>query len=146
MPLPELERLVERKQLSRHQATRRELENHLRLAKQLLAASGLGGDLDLARFTNLYDAAHSVALAGLKLAGYRAPDGDGNRQITLGCVELTLALRPGASAAFLGANRIRSLMHYAGSDVDIPGSLLDALSAGVEEGIEELALRIAAGV
>jgi hypothetical protein len=45
-------------------------------------------------FHNLYDAAHALALAGLKLAGYRAPDGEGNRQLTLSCVEQTLALAP----------------------------------------------------
>lgn len=75
MPLPNLERLVERRQLNRHQPTRREVENHLRVAREFLHAASLRGVPDSVRFSNLYDAAHAVALSGLKLAGYRAPDG-----------------------------------------------------------------------
>ena len=80
IPLPNLERLVERRQLNRHQPTRREVENHLRVAREFLHAASLRGVPDSVRFSNLYDAAHAVALSGLKLAGYRAPDGEGNRQ------------------------------------------------------------------
>ena len=87
MPLENLERLVERKQLSRHKPTRRELENHLSIARAFRDAANLRGTPERVRFHNLYDAAHAVALAGLKLAGYRAPDDEGNRQVTLSCVE-----------------------------------------------------------
>lgn len=83
-----------------------------------------------------------MALAGLKLAGYRAPDGEGNRQLTMGCVEQTLALRKGSAAAMVEANRLRSLMQYQGADVDVPDSLLEALGIAVEEGIDELLVRL----
>jgi hypothetical protein len=99
---------------------------------------------DAVRFANLYDAAHAIALAGLKLAGYRAPEGEGNRQLTMGCVEHTLALRRGSAAALLEANRLRSLMHYQGVDTDVPDSLLEALRAAVDEGIDEVRGRIEA--
>ena len=94
------------------------------------------------RFHNLYDAAHSVALAGLKFAGYRPPDGEGNRQVTLSCVEQTLSIRKGSAAAFIDANRLRSLMQYQGEDVDIPDSLVEALIAAVEEGLHEVEIRL----
>jgi len=94
------------------------------------------------RFHNLYDAAHAVALAGLKLAGYRAPDGEGNRQLTLSCVEQTLALKKGSSAAFVEANRLRAVMQYQGADVDIPDSLIEALQGAVNEALGEVELRL----
>ena len=117
MPLENLERLVERRLLSRHRPTRREIENHLKIAREFFAAASLRGVPEAIRFSNLYDAAHAIALAGLKLAGYRAPDGEGNRQLTLG-VEQTLALRKGSAAAFVEANRLRSLMQYRDDRID----------------------------
>lgn len=142
MPLENLERLVERKRLSRHEPTRREVENHLASARAFRDAASLRGTPERVRFHNLYDAAHAVALAGLKLAGYRAPDGEGNRQVTLGCVEQTLAVRKGATAAFLEANRLRSLMQYQGEDVDIPDSLVEILRAAIDEALVEVQARI----
>lgn len=142
MPLENLERLVQRKQLSHHRATRKEIDNHVRFARELVVAANLRGTPETVRFNNLYDAAHAVALAGLKLAGYRAPDGEGNRQLTLSCVEQTLALKKGSSAAFAEANRLRSLIQYQGEDEDVPESLLEALSLAVEEGIREVGLRL----
>ena len=94
MPLENLERLVERKQLSRHKPTRREVENHLSIARAFRDAANLRGTPERVRFHNLYDAAHAVALAGLKLAGYT------------------------------DANRLRSLMQYQGEDVDISDSFV----------------------
>lgn len=142
MPLENLERLVERRQLSRHQPTEREIRNHLKVAREYAAAARLPGVPEAVRFSNLYDAAHALSLAGLKLAGYRAPDGEGNRQITLGCAELTLALRKGSAAAFVEANRLRSLMQYQGADVDVPDHLVETLGAAVVEGIGEVEVRV----
>jgi hypothetical protein len=142
VPLENLERLVERKQLSRHKATRREVENHLSIARAFRDAANLRGTPERVRFHNLYDAAHAVALAGLKLAGYRAADGEGNRQVTLSCVEQTLSIRKGSAAAFTDANRLRSLMQYQGEDVDIPDSLVETLGAAIEEGLREIEIRL----
>ena len=63
-----LERLVERRLLSRHRATRQEIENHVKVAREFAAAASLRGVGENVRFNNLYDAAHAAALAGLKLA------------------------------------------------------------------------------
>ena len=60
-----LERLVERKRLSRHKPTRREVENHLASARAFREAANLRGTLEPVRFHNLYDAAHAVALTDL---------------------------------------------------------------------------------
>ena len=144
MVLENLERLVERRQLDRHQATRREIENHLVTAREYAAASRAEGVAQRIRFLNLYDAAHAVSLAGLKLAGYRAKDGEGNRQAALGSVEQTLALRMGTAAAFTEANRLRALMQYQGSDVDAPDSLFDRMEAGVAEALDEVSRRLRA--
>ncbi len=142
MALENLDRLVQRRLLSRHRATKREIENHARVAREFAAAADLPGVAESVRFNNLYDAAHAAALAGLKLAGYRSPDGEGNRQLTLSCVEQTLALKKGSSAAFVEANRLRSLMQYQGEDVDIPEALFEALQAGVDEALREIDIRL----
>ena len=105
-------------------------------------AARLRGTPEAVRFHNFYDAAHALALAGLKLAGYRAPDGEGNRQLTLNCVEQTLALRKGSSAALVEANRLRSVMQYQGGDVDVPDSLMEALEEAVNEALREVELRV----
>jgi hypothetical protein len=142
MQLQNLERLVEARHLSRHQPTRREIENHLKVAREFAVAARLPGVPEAIRFSNLYDAAHALALAGLKLAGYRAPDGEGNRQLTLSCVEQTLASRKGSAAAFMEANRLRSLMQYQGADMDVPDHLFEALDLAVGEGIGEVGVRV----
>lgn len=142
MQLQNLERLVETRHLSRHLPTRREIENHLKVAREFALVARLPGVPETIRFSNLYDAAHALALAGLKLAGYRAPDGEGNRQLTLSCVEQTLALKKGSAAAFIEANRLRSLMQYQGADVDVPDHLFLALDSAVDEGIGEISIRI----
>ena len=43
MPLENLERLVEKRLLSRHQPAQKELENHLQVARQFLRAARLDG-------------------------------------------------------------------------------------------------------
>lgn len=142
MALENLERLVERRQLSRHEATRREIENHLRTGREFRDAASLRGTPERVRFHNLYDAAHALALAGMKLAGYRPPDGEGNRQLTLSCVEQTLALRKGAAAAFVEANRLRAQMQYQGADVDVADSLMGTMSSAIDEALREVAIRL----
>lgn len=110
MALEALERMVERRQLDRHEPARREIENHLATAREYVAASTAKGVSERIRFLNLYDAAHAACLAGLKLAG----------------------------------NRLRGLMQYQGSDVDVPDSLLERLESGVAEAIDESSRRLKA--
>ncbi|HRE12621.1 MAG TPA: hypothetical protein PLD37_00330 [Usitatibacteraceae bacterium] len=133
---------MERGQLARHRAERSELERHRQVASDFAMAARLPGIPDSVRFSNLYDAAHAIALAGLKLAGYRAREGEGNRQLTLSCIEQTLALRKGSAATLVEANRLRSLMQYQGSDVDVPDHLLAGLQVAIDEGLAELATRL----
>ena len=103
-----LENLVLRGLLERRAPDHDEIRSHVRTAKDLLAMARLAGAPERGRFFNLYEAAHAVALAGLKLAGYRSKEGEGSRQIVLSLAEQTLALRRGASAALSDANRLRN--------------------------------------
>jgi hypothetical protein len=102
----------------------------------------LAGAPERGRFFNLYEAAHAVALAGLKLAGYRSKEGEGSRQIVMALAEQTLALRRGASAVLSEANRVRNNIAYAGGDIDVPESMLESLAASIEEGIREVERRL----
>ena len=104
--------------------------------------SRLAGASERGRFFNLYEAAHAIALAGLKLAGYRSKEGEGSRQIVLSLAEQTLALRRGASAVLSDANRVRNNIAYAGGDIDVPESTLESLGDSIEEGIQELERRL----
>ena len=142
MPSHNLERLAARNLIDPHRPTRREIENHLETARDFARAAGLRGVPERVRFQNLYEAAHSASLAGLKLAGYRAKEGEGNRQLTLSLAEQTLALPKGSSIAMGEANRIRGLMLYQGQDVDLPDSLLEALNEAVKVAIGEIPVRL----
>ena len=62
--------------------------------------------------------------------------------MTLGCAEQTLALRKGSAAAFVEANRLRSLMQHQGADVDVPDHLVETLGAALVEGIGEVEVRV----
>jgi hypothetical protein len=53
MGLENFERLVERRQLSHHRPTRREVENHLKVGREFVAASNLRGVPEAIRFSNL---------------------------------------------------------------------------------------------
>ena len=97
MSSPNLENLVQRGLLERRAPDHGEIRSHVKTAGTSSPCPGWPARL-IARFFNLYEAAHAVALAGLKLAGYRSKDGEGSRQIVLSLAEQTLALRRGASA------------------------------------------------
>lgn len=144
MPSENLERLVQKNALSRHRPSRREIESHLAVARDFAKAAAQKGLPEIARFNNLYEAAHSASLAWLKLAGYRSKEGEGNGPLTLSVVEQTLALRQGTAAAFVEANRLRALMHDQGDDVDPTEALLEILERGVQEALKEIPARLKA--
>lgn len=135
---------MQRGLLERRAPDHDEIRSHVKTAKDLLATARLEGAPERGRFFNLYEAAHAVALAGLKLAGYRSKEGEGSRQLVMGLAEQTLALRRGASAVLSEANRVRNNVAYAGSDVDVPESTLESLDESVAEGIRELEGRLRA--
>lgn len=139
-----LENLVRIRKLEPHEPQAAEIESHLRTAKDLLTVARLRGVPDSARFLSLYEAAHAVSLAGLKLAGYRSKDGEGNRHTALSLIEDTLAARKGVAAAFLEANRLRINTLYHGGDVDVPAATMEMLFKGVDEAVEEIQLRLKA--
>jgi hypothetical protein len=135
---------VQRGLLERRAPDHGEIRGHVKTAKDLLATARLKGAPARGRFFNLYEAAHAVALAGLKRAGYRSKEGEGSRQLVMSLAEQALALRRGASAVLSEANRIRNNVAYAGSDVDVPESTLESLEESVEEGIREVEGRLRA--
>ena len=139
-----LENLVQRGLLEKRAPDPDEIRSHVRTARDLLAMARLEGAPERGRFFNLYEGAHAVALAGLKLAGYRSKEGEGSRQLVMSLAEQTLVLRRGASAVLSDANRVRNNVAYAGGDVDVPESTLESLDESIEEGIRELEQRLRA--
>jgi hypothetical protein len=137
-----LENLVKLHKLEIHPPQKAEIEGHLQTAKDLLKTARLPGVPASARFLNLYEAAHAVALAGVKLAGYRSKDGEGNRQTALSLIEQTLAVRKGVAAAFTEANRLRINSLYHGSEVDPPDAMIEMLGLGVEDALKEIPIRL----
>ena len=142
MNSPSVENLLARGLLERRSVDVAEVRYHVRTARDLLAVASREAIPEAARFINLYEAAHAVALAGLKVLGYRGKDGEGGRSVVLQLVEETLAVRKGSAAAFAHANRIRNNMLYVGSAEDVPEYLLELLPKAIGDAIEEIEHRI----
>ena len=80
-------------------------------------------DLNLeSRFDLAYNAAHALALAALRLHGYRSE----NRYVVFQCLQHTLHLPPEKWRIVDQAHRLRNLAEYEG-EVDINAELVLAL-------------------
>ena len=132
-----LRAMLEKGWLKEHEPQRREIENHLRHAATLLESADAKGVAADARFLLVYEAAHAISLAALKLAGYRTGDSDAHRVHALNTIELVLPVRKGFGAALQEANRIRNIATYSGDDVDVPDSLVETLVGGTREAMDE---------
>lgn len=144
MPSPDWTKLLGEKKVEALEPDPAEIEHNLELAREFRDIAARVDIPERQRFLNLYEAAHSLALAGMLLGGYRPKEGDGNRYLSLSLAEDTLALRKGSAAAFTESNRLRARQKYHGVDTDFPESTMEALEAGVEEALEEVRVRLKA--
>ena len=122
MSHPQLENLARIGKLKREPAAGDEVAGLLRSGKIRLA-DAQRMDLSLeSRFDLAYNAAHSLALAALRRAGYRSE----SRYLVFQCLVHTLGLPEAQWRVLDHAHRKRNLAEYEG-DVDLDVALVDAL-------------------
>jgi len=124
MTSPELENLVRLAQLKREPPVSSEIRGLLRSGEARLA-DARNRDLSLeSRFDLAYNAAHALALAALRLRGYRSE----NRFLVFQVLTHTLGLPPATCGCFRKA-KSRNLAEYEGAvDLD-EGFVSDLIKA-----------------
>lgn len=127
MSKPELENLVKIKQLKPEPATRKEYDGMLKSAQRgLTDAQNESIETD-SQFDLAIEAAHKLALASLRLEGYRSE----NRVTVFQTLVHTVGLNNADLQIFLKAHNERNLAAYQGR-VDIDEKLLADLIAATK--------------
>ena len=117
-----LENLVRIRQLKAEPATAEEIAGLLRSGENRLTDAKNESLNKESRFDLAYNAAHALALAALRRAGYRSE----SRYLVFQCTQHTLDLAPEHWRVLDQAHRKRNLAEYEG-DVDVDDQLLEAL-------------------
>lgn len=117
-----LENLVRIRQLKVEPATAEEIAGLLRSGENRLTDAKNESLNKESRFDLAYNAAHALALAALRRAGYRSE----SRYLVFQCTQHTLDLAPEHWRVLDQAHRKRNLAEYEG-DVDVDDQLLEAL-------------------
>ena len=117
-----LDNLVKIGQLKPEQATAEEIAGLTRSGLARLADARNKELSKDSRFDLAYSAAHALALAALRAAGYRSA----NRYLVFQCTQYTLDLPAEQWRILDAAHRRRNLAEYEG-EIDIEDQLLDAL-------------------
>ena len=140
MPSPELENLARTGQLKREPAGSREVERLIRSGEaRLTDARNESLSLD-SRFDLAYNAAHALALAALRLRGYRSE----NRFVVFQVLPHTLGLSKVIWRVLAKCHDARNLAEYEGAaEIDerlvadllsAAGAVRDALRAALRHG------------
>ena len=117
-----LENLVRIRQLKAEPVTAEEIAGLLRSGENRLTDAKNESLNKESRFDLAYNAAHALALAALRGAGYRSE----SRYLVFQCTQHTLDLAPEHWRILDQAHRKRNLAEYEG-DVDVDDQLLEAL-------------------
>ena len=118
----ELDNLVRIGKLKTEQPAKSELEGVLRSGRSRLADAERS-DLSLeSRFDLGYNAAHALALAALRLRGYRSE----SRYLVFQCLQHTIELPNEQWRVLDQAHRKRNLAEYEG-EVDVDEQLIEAM-------------------
>lgn len=117
-----LENLVRIRQLKAEPVTAEEIAGLLRSGENRLTDAKNESLNKESRFDLAYNAAHALALAALRGAGYRSE----SRYLVFQCTQHTLDLAPEHWRILDQAHRKRNLAEYEG-DVDVDDQLLAAL-------------------
>jgi hypothetical protein len=138
MTSAELENLVRQGQLRHEPPVASEIRGLLRSGEARLADAGNRGLSLESRFDLAYNAAHALALAGLRLRGYRSA----NRFLVFQVLPHTLGLPPATWRVLSKGHETRNMADYEGG-LDIDEGLVDDLIKAAEA--VRAALRAAGG-
>ena len=122
MPQAELDNLVRIGQLKTVPLAQAEVEGLVRSGNRRLADAKRPELSHESRFDLAYNAAHALALAALRIKGYRSE----SRYLVFQCLQHTLDLPQAQWRVLDQAHRTRNLAEYEG-DVDVDEQLLAAL-------------------
>lgn len=122
MPQAELDNLVRIGQLKTVPLAQAEVEGLVRSGNRRLADAMRPELSHESRFDLAYNAAHALALAALRIKGYRSE----SRYLVFQCLQHTLDLPQAQWRVLDQAHRTRNLAEYEG-DVDVDEQLLAAL-------------------
>jgi len=115
MTKTELENLAKIGQLNKEPPTRAEYEGMVGSARKRLADAQNMALAAESRFDLAYGAAHGLALAALRQAGYRSE----NRYVVFQALTHTVGLNPAVARVFSKAHDVRNLAEYEGvAEVD----------------------------
>src|SRR5450830_424380 len=127
MTSPELENLVKIGKLKREPPAPGEVEGLLHSGEvRLVDAENLNLSLE-SRFDLAYNAAHALALAGLRRLGYRSE----NRYLVFQVLPHTLGVPPAAWRILAKGHSIRNLAEYEGSS-DLDEGMVEDIIAGAK--------------
>lgn len=136
MTHPQLDNLVKIGQLKTEPPADAELQGLLRSGKRRLADAERPELALESRFDLAYNAAHALALAALRVRGYRSE----SRYLVFQCLQHTLDLAPEQWRVLDQAHRKRNLAEYEG-DLDVDEQLVEAMlrvAREVEQRISKL--------
>lgn len=133
MTSPELDNLVRIGKLKREAPSAAEFAGLVRSARARLADAGRSALAYDSRFDLAYNAAHALALAAMRHAGYRSE----NRYLVFQCLPHTLGLPASTWRVLAKCHERRNLAEYEGS-MDIDERLLADLLAAARILLEKV--------
>lgn len=122
----------------RHSPTLGELQTHLDNAAAWLKDSKNAAISDMSRFSLVYDAAHALTVAAVKMRGFRATDARGHRQIVFAAMEHAVPATEKDKSIFELAHRDRNKSEYEGNPINLPRSRLEGLIKATENLSDEV--------
>ena len=136
MTSPRLEKLADIGQLHRTRASTGEITHLVTNGQVRLRDARNAGLAPESRFDLAYNAAHSLALAALRIAGYRSD----NRFTVFQVLEETAGIPAAQWRVLAKAHEARNLMEYEGEG-EVDQRLLDDIIAVAEE-VESAVIRL----
>lgn len=139
-----LDNLVEAGVLKTHVADPKELQVHISIARERLKDASLAGLSPSGKFTSLYDAAHALCMAAIKIYGYRPSDERGHRQGLFNVIDQVTPAAASAKNILLQAHGVRNVMQYDGTMQDFSEGEMEALEKETSNLLEEVEYNVKA--
>lgn len=133
-----LDNLVDIGAFKSHIADARELDVHISRAKERIKDASLAGISQSGKFTSLYDAAHALCMAAIKMHGYRPTDERGHRQGLFQVIDQAVPAAASVKPVLLHAHMTRNVMEYDGSLLDLSEGEIQALQQQLANLLEEV--------
>ena len=122
----------------RHFATAGELETHIKNAVTDLVDAKNTTVSSVGRFKHAYDAAHALAIAAIKISGFRPTNDLGHRQLVFSALEHAVPAVGRDLPIFNDAHKARNRSEYEGAPISVTESRLEELIKAADGLLEEV--------